>query len=305
MKRIAFTIGALALVVSGCSSSSPDVAATVNGTEILESFVLSVRTTDEGAYTVSADQYRDDLSRLIFTEAMLSSAESDFSLSGLDTPEERESYLESLLPQERSYLETILEDPSLGEAAFDVVVTQLLLRARVKEALATDEESIKDVWENDRGLLTEVCVRHILVASEGAANEALQLLADGEDFGALADMVSFDTSSPGGVLPCPMSPSSFVEAFADATLEAPIGEVFGPVESEFGWHVLVVDQREGPASLEELSADPVKWMPADVVDSLWGAWINEVVVRAEIIVRSDIGTWSSAVNGIVPPPDSP
>ncbi len=302
-KRIVLAVGALALLAAACSS--PDVAATVNNSEISESFVLSIRVGNEGRDTVSAEQYRNDLSRLIFTEAMLTAAEEDFGLTDLDAPEAGDAFLATVTPQEQQFLTTIAQDPEMSDVAVDVAVTQLLLRSEVRKALAAVETNIQDVWQNDQGTLIEVCARHILSATESEANDVLTRLEAGDDFASVAGEVSLDTTSPGGVLPCPVSPASFVTPFDAVVATAPVGEPTGPVQTEFGWHIIIVDLRESPASLEELAADPVRWMPPEALDSFWTTWLNDVVERADIVVRSDIGMWYPPVDGIIPPPPSP
>jgi parvulin-like peptidyl-prolyl isomerase len=184
-------------------------------------------------------------------------------------------------------------------------VTQLVLRTEVRAALAASEEVLLDVWQDDWNQLIEVCASHILVATEEEALTVLARLEAGEDFAELANEVSLDTQSVDGALPCPVSPAVFVDGFANAVATAPVGEVVGPVQSDFGFHIIVVDSRESPETLEELAEDPVKWVPADTIDFYWNVWVNDVVERAEIRVRSDIGTWYPPVDGIIPPPPSP
>jgi parvulin-like peptidyl-prolyl isomerase len=302
-KRIAVAIAALSVVAAGCSSA--DTAATVNDSDIPESAVLAIRVGNEGKTSVGAEEFRNDLSRLIFSEAMLTAAEEDFGLTGLDSPEARADYLTTVGAQEQQYLASIVEDQTLSDAAFDVVVTQLVLRSEIRAALAAEEEVLLDVWQNDRHQLIEVCASHILVATEEEAETVRARLEAGEGFGALANEVSLDAQSVDGVLPCPVSPSVFVVDFANAVATAPVGEVVGPVQSDFGFHIVIVESRESPQTLEELAEDPVRWMPSETIDFYWNVWINDVVERADINVRSDIGTWYPPVDGIIPPPPSP
>lgn len=302
-KRAMLTTGFLAVLAAGCAS--PGVAATVNDSDISASFVLSLRVENEGRVTVSAEQFRSDLSRLIFTEAMLTTAESDFGLVDLDSPESGEVFLQAASPQELAYVESIAVDPETSTAAVAVAITQLLLRSEVRAALAADESNLEDVWQNDQSSLVQVCVRHILVPSEPEAQDVLDRLAAGEDFGSVATEVSLDTTSPSGVLPCPSSPASFVSSFAAAVSTLPIGEPSTPVQTQFGWHTIIVDSRESPTSLDELAEDPLGWIPDDILDSFWSSWLNDVVDRADIVVRSDIGTWYPPVDGILPPRSSP
>jgi parvulin-like peptidyl-prolyl isomerase len=87
--------------------------------------------------------------------------------------------------------------------------------------------------------------RHILVETEEAANDVLQALQAGESFAELAKAVSTDTGSGanGGELGW-TAVSNYVTEFADAVKDAPIGEIVGPVETEFGFHIIQVRARE-------------------------------------------------------------
>jgi len=302
-KHIALGVAAVSIIAAGCSSA--DVAATVDGSDIPQSAVLGIRVGAADEASVAAEQYRSDLSRLIFTESMVTAAEADFGLTDLGTPEAREAYLATAGSAEQEYLRSISDDPTLTDAAVEVVVTQLMLRTEVREALAADEDVLGGVWQNDRHTLMEVCASHVLVASEAEAFDVLSRLDTGEDLAAVAADVSLDIASVGGALPCPLSPASFVGPFSTAVADAPVGEYTAPVETQFGWHIILVGSRESPQSLAELAEDPVRWLPSETIDSYWNAWINEVVDRADIEVRSDIGTWYPPVDGIIPPDPSP
>ncbi|MEM9563359.1 MAG: peptidylprolyl isomerase [Actinomycetota bacterium] len=88
------------------------------------------------------------------------------------------------------------------------------------------------------------CVSHILLDTEADAQGALDRLGDGEDFAELAIELSTGPSGPsGGDLGCAPS-GNYVPAFADAVDTAELGEFVGPVETEFGFHVLVVNSYE-------------------------------------------------------------
>jgi parvulin-like peptidyl-prolyl isomerase len=302
-RGVAIVVGAVALLVAGCSSAK--VAATVDGAEIAESTVLGIRTANEGEVSVPGDQFRSDLSRLIFTKALLVAAEEDFGLTGLDTPEAREAYLASIPPQEEEFLASIAANPAFTEEAVTVTVTQLMILSEVRGAVAHDTDLLEDVWASSEGGFIEVCASHILVASEEEALEVLSRLDDGETFADVANDVSLDEASADGALPCPLSPTVFVAPFALALVNAPLGDVTDPVQTEFGWHVIVVESRESAETLEELAQDPVRWIAAERIEAVWTAWIDDAVGRAEIIVRSDIGTWSSPADAIAPPPQSP
>ncbi|AOY89787.1 molecular chaperone SurA [Marinobacter salinus] len=96
-------------------------------------------------------------------------------------------------------------------------------------------------------------VRHILVRPSEAVTDAqaeekirdlYQQLKDGADFSELAREYSDDpvSGSDGGSLGW-VSRGQMVPAFEQAMLEADIGQIRGPFRSQFGWHILQVQER--------------------------------------------------------------
>jgi foldase protein PrsA len=88
-----------------------------------------------------------------------------------------------------------------------------------------------------------VCASHILVATEDTADEILDRIDDGDEFADLAAEYSTDPGSAasGGALPCASLTTfanTYVPEFTSAVVEADVGDVVGPVESQFGYHVI-------------------------------------------------------------------
>lgn len=90
--------------------------------------------------------------------------------------------------------------------------------------------------------------RHILVPTEEDANEVLTMFAKGEtSFAGLASQFSTCPSkSQGGSLGS-FSPGTMVKEFDDVVFapDTKVGEVLGPVKTQFGYHLIVVDKRTG------------------------------------------------------------
>lgn len=88
------------------------------------------------------------------------------------------------------------------------------------------------------------CVRHILLETEAEAQTAIDDINGGLDFSEAAIERSTGPSGPsGGDLGC-ASTSGYVPEFATAVDEADVGVVVGPVETQFGFHVIIVDSFE-------------------------------------------------------------
>ncbi len=304
MKRVRLIVLIAAVAVLGAACAAVPDAAVVNETGITDADVLGLRTAEVGTSTV-AEQFRSDLTTLIVGQATLDAAEEQYGITGLDTDEGREAFVTTASQEELSIITNVATNPDLTEFAVDVVTTQLAVRSAVQEALASDPEVLETVWENDQALLIEVCPRHILTATEAEATAARERVLAGEDFGTVADEVSLDTFSPGGELPCPSNPADYVEPFSTVTATAPIGEITLPFESQFGWHVVIVDSREFPQTYEEFAEDAARWVPAAVISGAWSNWRDRALGDAEISVRSQIGTWFPQGDGILPPPKSP
>jgi peptidyl-prolyl cis-trans isomerase C len=149
-------------------------------------------------------------------------------------------------------------------------------------------------------------VSHILVATEEEADDVMARLGEGEEFGVLAMELSTDTGSGAnnGILPC-SPPNGYVEPFQDATLDATVGEVYpDPVESEFGWHVILVTDRTEPTE-EELPTDEelAEGVRGTYVVEDLQEWFNTVMEAADVTVEEEYGTWSPNPPTVTPPVD--
>ncbi|QFP75686.1 peptidylprolyl isomerase [Deinococcus sp. AJ005] len=89
----------------------------------------------------------------------------------------------------------------------------------------------------------EACVKHILVPTEAEAKTIVADLKGGADFAKIAAEKSQDPGSApqGGDLGC-FAPGQMVDTFDKASFTGPVGEV-QTVQSQFGYHVLVVTKR--------------------------------------------------------------
>ena len=89
--------------------------------------------------------------------------------------------------------------------------------------------------------------RHILVKSSEEANKVLEKLAEGSTFASLASEYSTCPSSARGGSLGSFSPGTMVKEFDSVIFDSStnLGEVVGPVQTQFGYHLIVVDKRTG------------------------------------------------------------
>ncbi len=88
----------------------------------------------------------------------------------------------------------------------------------------------------------ELHARHILVATEADAQAVEKRLKSGEDFAKVAKEVSKDPSAEGGELPW-FTKEQMVPAFSEAAFKLQKGQISDPVKTQFGWHVIQLEDR--------------------------------------------------------------
>jgi peptidyl-prolyl cis-trans isomerase C len=115
--------------------------------------------------------------------------------------------------------------------------------ARISDAV-TEADAKKIFDEKIAGLKPEqeVHARHILVATEAEAKEVAELLKKGDDFAKLAKEKSKDPNAEGGDLGF-FSRGQMLKPFEDAAFALDVGEISEPVQTQFGWHIIKVEEK--------------------------------------------------------------
>lgn len=89
-------------------------------------------------------------------------------------------------------------------------------------------------------MVKTVRASHILVPNEKDARSIMDRLGKGEDFAALAKRFSkCPSKSKGGDLGW-FAKGQMVKPFEDACFAGKVGDVVGPVQTEFGYHVIKI-----------------------------------------------------------------
>lgn len=114
----------------------------------------------------------------------------------------------------------------------------------------------------------QVKARHILVADDDAARKVVDRLKSGEGFDALASELSTDGSNKdkGGDLGW-FGRGTMVTPFEDAAFSLPVGQISEPVKTQFGVHVIRVDEKDSTKPLEESQYQRMK-------DEAFTKWIS-------------------------------
>lgn len=149
-------------------------------------------------------------------------------------------------------------------------VTPETVKARYEAELATAPRN------------EEVRARHILVGSLEEAEAVLVELRGGAEFAEVAKQRSTGpTGVKGGDLGF-FAKGDMVPEFANAAFAMAPGEVSEPVKTQFGWHVIKLEERRAsePASLEERLPELRAEMERDVVEDVLEALEKTAKIEA-------------------------
>ena len=86
--------------------------------------------------------------------------------------------------------------------------------------------------------------RHILVSSEAECNNLKQQIIDGADFAEMAAAHSKCPSGQQGGDLGSFSPGQMVPEFDTVVFNEAVGEVHGPVKTQFGYHLIEITSRD-------------------------------------------------------------
>ena len=170
------------------------------------------------------------------------------------------SYLIDLKIGAKAALEAKISDsPSFQQRLAHMRDKLLLEDYLMNEAhKSTTPEAIAKLYDDTIKALPpeeEVHARHILVETEDQAKEVVKRLGKGEDFAKLSAELSKDPGSgkQGGDLGW-FTRERMVPEFADVAFKTAVGQISAPVKTQFGWHVLKVEEKRlhQPPKLEDV-----------------------------------------------------
>lgn len=309
MPRSRTSLLVAALLLTACSAFDT-AAATVNGRRIVEErftrqldFVLADPRFAEqfpGAQGVEQRKVeaRNLLTFLIHQELVESYAEShDPPITVPD--QEVQTQLDGLITElgGREVYEQQLRESDATPADVEDLIRHQILRGKVADAVVqerVDDQQLQDVYEQRLAQYTEVRVSHILVPTRQQAKRILDQ-ATPENFDQLARRFSEDPGSAnqGGDLG-PQRSADLIEPFGEETLEIPVGKIGGPVQTEFGFHVIYVQDRE-TRSFEEARAELLE----EVRGQVFTTWLIQRVGAAEIRVNPRYGYFDEATGQVL------
>ena len=302
MKKLVSIAALAAVVLAACGGGSNAIAATLSGVEITVGEVEAL--IDPAEALITKEEFAQFLGFEIQWRVVKGATKAQW---GIEITEgeidaEADRIYETANAEETR--EDFLANRNVTELFLREIAQQGLLDIAVRAELVNDvplptQDEIAAEISMAVASLTDVCVSHILVATAEEAQDVFDRLDAGEDFGALAVELSQDTGSGenDGILPCG-SAGQYVPEFRDAALAAPLNEVYTEaVESEFGFHIMLVTDRVDPDP-EEVSDT----LHSTAVGDALNVWFLDLVGSADVTVDARYGTWVTEPQpGVAPP----
>ncbi len=188
---------------------------------------------------------------------------------------------------QQTALSQALEDPEPKRIPLSLKNERRLLRAGAQiERIAKDavsDEAIRKAYEERYAKAEpskEYNASHILVKTKEEAEEIIRELEGGADFAALAKEKSTGPSGPNGGQLGWFGPGMMVKPFEDAVIALEPGQISEPVETQFGWHVIRLNEtrlKDAP-KLEDVQEELRQELERAAVEKA----IQEIADKAEV-----------------------
>lgn len=189
------------------------------------------------------------------------------------------------------FQEEVFDDAHMSlDDFYELVARPELARELVTSAVSSDVPQTAD----------QVSASHILVSTEDLARELYERARGGADFAQLARTNSTDqlTAATGGELGW-FTFDQMVEPFSEAAFSLEPGSIGEPVQTQFGWHVIKVEDAEANRPLTDLQYQQAQERAVQ-------AYITEIRESTDIDSDSDVvPTPSPTPAQFNPPADAP
>lgn len=205
-------------------------------------------------------------------------------------PEGKEQLLDSLVTQEVLFQESQrlgLEKEAEVQSRLTDARRQILVEALMKKLVAEDvsDAKVKEYYNAHKADFRQVRASHILVENEDQAKDVKKRVKKaGADFAAVAKEMSTDPSAKenGGDLGF-FTKDQMVKPFADKAFAMKVNEISDPVKSEFGYHIIKVQEIKEAEPLDKLDPQALNGIKRAVLSNR----VDTLKSASKIVMNKD------------------
>lgn len=319
MLYVSLLLGVTILVLVGCNAAEPVANVDSQAKEIVtfeggavtqgeldefaeQSGLDSSMSKDDPEYQAAMQQIMPQLVDIEIAKAY--AQEHNITVSDKEVDQEIAKIKEQVGDQARSSGQDLSDQEAYEQALKQNNITEDQLREDIRENLPVQkvqervagnaepsDEEIQNYYEkNKEAQFTtpeQRCVRHILFNKdqEQKAEEVKQQLEDGGDFAKLAKENSQDPGSAakGGDLGC-LGEGETVPEFEKATFGAEQGEIVGPIQTEFGYHIIQVTDIKPKQTLplQEVESQIRSQLTTEKQAEVFSKWVEEQKKKRDV-----------------------
>lgn len=171
------------------------------------------------------------------------------------------------LPEYKRFLEAAKKQ-LLQKIFLENIMKTAATEARIKEKY----QEFIDTQQNQK----EYKVSHILVKTEAEAIDIKNKLDKGADFATLAKEYSLDNNKEQGGSMNYFTAGQMVAAFEDATIKLKVGEVSSPVKTDFGYHLIKLED------VRKLQVQTLEQMRSKITDEISNQALQDYIDQLKI-----------------------
>jgi foldase protein PrsA len=181
--------------------------------------------------------------------------------------------------------QNMTEEQFAEQVRRDLIITKF--RDKAVEGVTVSEKEMRDYYDKNtkKFKMDKVRASHILLDTKEDAEKILQRLKNGEDFAELAEQYSVDPSAKSnkGDLGY-FGYGEMVEPFEEVAFALEEGEISGIVETQFGYHIIKVIDKEmvDPIPFEEAKKDIESTLLYTAREQKYSEVLEELKKNAEI-----------------------
>jgi len=261
-------------------------------------FVFSCAKKDNSKVLVSIDgdaitleEFNKELDKIPMNMKMLVATQSG-----------KKTYLDRLIMKKlllREAAKSKIEDEKDFQNRLSDIKEQLLIESLLKKKIAADSQltdnDMKKYYDANKEKFKkekEINTRHILLKTDEEAKQVMERLKKGEDFVELAKKYSIDPNAKasGGEIGFHPKGTLLPEYEAAAFKLTKVGQVTGPVKTQFGYHIIRLEGAKPPAyvSFDEVKDYIRQQLIQEKQKELLEKYIEELKKAAKITINEEL-----------------